>query len=179
MLGQWRKGVRWRALPIVSFELPSWGAPGFLLLLSVLLACQPSPPQTGHREIAAAVRRLLDKAYAGIDYPAYRLALTEVEAVSTTNIHTTPPELQDKVREILAYLQTAEEILRWQTEHKTDAEQKRTDPLVTTWTERYPFLRAALGARHKDEFDVPTALTLLWDKTDEVLRGLQLKSKPL
>ena len=131
--------------------------------------------------IAAAVRSLLDKSYAGIDYPTYKQALAEVEATSATYIKTTPLDLQDKVNEILTYLRTAEEILHWQAERKTDKALQATDPTdlaVMNWTKHYPFLHAAIGARNQDVFDVPTALTLLWDKTDEVLRGLQIKSKP-
>lgn len=150
-----------------------------LCLLFLFLACQSQEPQTGHQVIAAAVRSLLDKSYAGIDYPAYHLAFAEVEAVSAAYIKTTPPELQDQVHEILTYLRTAEEILRRQDERKTDTEWQATDPAVTNWIEHYPFLRAAIGARSRNVFDAPTALTLLWDKADEVLRGLQIKSKPL
>lgn len=150
-----------------------------LFFIFLFTACHSTPPQTGHREIAAAVRSLLDQSYAGIDYPAYHQAFAKVEAVSVISLKTTPLELRDKVHEILTYLRTAEEILRWQEERKTGVEQTEIVPLVTTWTERYPFLRAALGARNQDVFDAPTALTLLWDKADEVLRGFQVKSKPL
>jgi len=153
----------------------------FLLffLLPSLNACQSQTPQTGHRVIAAAVRSILDKAYAGVDHQTYRAALYEVEAASRTYLSTTPHDLQDRVNEILAYLRTAEEILQWQSERQGESKRQATDPAVRTWIERYPFLQAAIGARTQGEFDVPTALTLLWDKTDEVLRGLQVKSAPL
>jgi hypothetical protein len=149
----------------------------FILLLSS--ACQSQTPQTGHRMIAAAVRSLLDKAYAGVDYQTYRAALYEVETASNAYLSATPHHLQDKVNEILAYLRTAEEILRWQTERTNEEKRPIADPAVTNWTERYSFLRAAVGAQGQSGFDAPTALTLLWDKADGVLRGLQVKNKPI
>jgi hypothetical protein len=151
----------------------------FSFVSFLIIACQPSPPQTGHREIAAAVRTLLDKSYAGIDYPTYQAALKEVEAISAARLERTPHDLQARVDQMLEYLRTAEEILRWQSQHQRESEHQTNDPVVRAWTERYPFLQAAVGARTQSEFDVPTALTLLWDKTDEVLRGLQIKSAPL
>ena len=178
MFAQRCRGARPCAPPVVSLASLSFRFFVFLLLLSVFLACQPSSPQTGHRVIAAAVRSLLDKAYAGVDHQTYRAALHEVEAASRTYLSTTPHDLQDRVNEILAYLRTAEEILRWQAEHPNEQRQTN-DPAVTNWIERYPFLRAAVGAQGQSGFDAPTALTLLWDKTDEVLRGLQVKSAPL
>lgn len=151
----------------------------FLFLSSVFLACYPSLPQTGHQEIAAAVRVLLDKAYAGVDYPTYQEALKEVEATSAARLEQTPHNLRARVEQMLEYLRTAEEILRWQSQHQRESEHQVDDPTVRAWSERYPFLQAALGARAQGKFDARTALTLLWDKTDEVLRGLQVKTAPL
>lgn len=153
-----------------------------LFLLSPQAAChwQEQAALTGHREIAAAVRDLLDRSYAGIDYTSYRNSLREVEAVSAEQRKATPTHLQDQVEQILAYLRTAEEVLRWQAERGNGRAGADTHP-VTTWIDRYPFLQAAVGAQAKaaDTFDADTALMLLWDKTDEALRGLQVKSAPL
>ncbi len=150
----------------------------FFLLLGILqAACQGQPPQTGHHVIAAAVRDLLDRSYAGIDYATYRARLRAVEAVSAEQLNATPARLHKQVEEMLGYLRVAEEILRWQAEAGNGY--PAHTPIVSRWIARYPFLRAAVGAHRADVFDVPTALMLLWDKTDEVLRGLQLKSAPL
>ncbi|MGE0679690.1 MAG: hypothetical protein AB7P69_02115 [Candidatus Binatia bacterium] len=151
----------------------------FLLLFFVFLACQSFPLQTGHQEIASAVRALLDQSYAGIDYPTYQGALKKVETTSATHREDIPYGLRDQVQQILAYLRTAEEILRWQSQRHLESERQASDPTVRAWIERYPFLQAAVGARSQGIFDAPTAATLLWDKTDEVLRELQIKSAPL
>lgn len=158
------------------------GAFFFLLLLLLQTACswQGQSAQTGHQEIAAAIRELLDRSYAGIDYPAYHDSLTRVETAVTQHLPNTPARLRDHVAQMLAYLRTAEEILRWQAERgsgRTDA----GDRAVTTWIGRYPFLQIAVGARAEapQAFDAQTAVTLLWDKTDELLRGFQLKSGTL
>lgn len=150
-----------------------------LPLLFCQLACswQEGSPQTGHQHIAAAIRALLTRAYAGIDYPTYRDGLAEVEAVVAAHLPHTPHQLRTEVASMLAYLRTAEEILRWQ----AGSGPENADPMVTRWTDRYPFLQMAVGARAEapQSFDAQTAVTLLWDKTDELLRGLQLKSGPL
>lgn len=125
------------------------------------------------------MRALLDQSYAGIDAPTYQTELDKIERISAANLERTPHDLRDKVEVMLAYLRTAGEILRWQAEHQTEAQQTALDPLVTKWTTRYPFLRAAIGARTPNVFDTQTALTLFWDKTNEVLRNLQVKSTPL
>jgi hypothetical protein len=121
----------------------------------------------------------LDKSYAGIDYPTYQAELKKVETSNATHWERIPHDLRDQVQQILAYLRTAEEILRWQSQHQVESERQATDPAVRAWIERYPFLQAAVGARTQGIFDAPTAVTLLWDTTDEMLRGLQVKSKPL
>jgi hypothetical protein len=165
--------------PYATPRVWSQGAWASLLLLLSVLACQPQPPQTGHQAFAVVVRNLLDKSYAGIDYPAYQAELKEVETSSATHWENIPHDLRTQVQQILAYLRTAEEILHWQSERQIDSKRQATDPTVRAWIERYPFLQAAIGARVQGEFDVLTALTLLWDKTNEVLRGLQIKSAPL
>lgn len=147
------------------------------LLLQTGCPWQSQPAQTGHQEIAAAIRELLTRSYAGIDYLAYRDGLTRVETVVAEHLPDTPAQLRDHVAQMLAYLRTAEEILRWQAERgagRADA----GDRAATSWIGRYPFLRMAVGARAEapQAFDAQTAVTLLWDKTDELLRGLQLKS---
>jgi hypothetical protein len=151
----------------------------FCLLPFVLSACQEQTPQTGHRIIAEAVRALLDKAYAGADYPTYRAELLKLEAIVTQEQKNTPVPLQPKAAEMLGYLRTAGEILRWQTEQNTWASSSTNAPLVHGWIGRYPFLRAAVGAHTPEVFDVQTALTLLWDKTNAVLPQFQVKSRPL
>ena len=158
----------------MSLFLPLFLLP-FLFLQG---ACQNQTPLTGHREIAAAIRNLLDKAYAGIDCPTYRDSLKEVETVVAHRLEATPSQLRDQAEQMLAYLRVAEEVLRWQQEHGGEKPTAQ-DQTALAWVERYSFLRPALGARTPGVFDPPTAVTLLWDKTDEILRGFQVKSKPL
>lgn len=144
-----------------------------------LISCQEQTPHTGHRVIAAAVRALLDKAYAGIDYPTYRDELLTLEAIVTQEQKNTPVPLQPKTAEMLGYLRTAGEILHWQTELNTSASSSTNVPLVQSWVRQYPFLGAAVGAHTPEVFDAQTALTLLWDKTNAVLPQFQVKSRPL
>lgn len=153
-----------------------------LLLLPVFLlpgACQEQTPQTGHRVIAEAVRGLLDKSYAGIDYPSYRDSLKNLETTTAAHLTTTPAQLRDQAEQMLTYLRAAEEVLRWQSEPSKTIERAADDRMVAAWIEHYPFLQVAVGAQLPDVFDAHTATMLLWDKTDEVLRGFQVKSKPL
>ncbi len=153
----------------------------YLFLSFFLLAsCQEQTTQTGHQEIAPAVRSLLDKSYAGIDYPSYRDNLEHVEAVAAEHLAVTPASLRGQVAQMLDYLRMAEEVLRWQTE-KGPEDTIADERVVTAWLKRYPFLQIARGAQAEapEAFDPETALTLLWDKTDETLRKLQVKSKPL
>jgi|SRR5581483_5381883 len=148
------------------------------LSLSLLLtACRQSPPQTGHQVLAVAVRALLDKSYAGIDYATYRDQLKTVEAVAVQQHDAIPPHLLSQAEQILTYLRTAEEILHWQAEH--NGTQAVDTELVATWVGRHPFLRAAVGAQTNNAFDIGTALILLWDKTNATLPSFQVKSKPL
>jgi hypothetical protein len=144
-----------------------------------LISCQERPPQTGHRVIAEAVRALLDKAYAGADYPTYRAELLKLEAIVSQEQKNTPLPLQPKTAEMLGYLRTTSEILRWQTEQNTSIPSSANDPLVQGWIGQYPFLRAAVGAHTPEVFDVQTALILLWDKTNAVLPQFQVKSRPI
>lgn len=78
---------------------------------------------------------------------------------------------------MLAYLRTAEEILRWQAEY---VGLHTVDPkLVEAWLKRHPFLRAAIGAQTHNAFDVGTAVSLLCDTINAILPSYQVKSKPL
>ena len=147
-----------------------------LCLLAVLAgSCEWAAPArgTGHREIAEAVRSLLDEAYAGADYARYHQALQEVEAVAARNLPETPHTLRAAVERMLGYLQTADEVLRWRSEGGPGAD---TGP-VAAWTERYPVLRAA-APENGGGFDAGTALMLLWDAADRELRDLQIKRGP-
>jgi hypothetical protein len=144
-----------------------------------LTACQEQTPQTGHRIIAEAVRALLDKAYAGADYPTYHAELFKLEAIVTQEQTNTPVPLRPKTVEMLGYLRTAGEILRWQTEQNTSAFSSANAPVVQGWVGRYSFLSAAVGAHTPGVFDVQTALSLLWDKTNAVLPQFQVKSRSL
>jgi hypothetical protein len=141
----------------------------------LLVSCQEQTPQTGHRVIAEEVRTLLNKAYAGADYLTYRDELHKLEAIVAQEQKNTPIPLQPKTEEILGYLRTAGSILRWQAEQPPLSSSSANDPFVKGWIERYPFLNAAIGAHTPNVFDVQTALTLLWDKTNAVLREFQIK----
>jgi hypothetical protein len=145
------------------------------LLPLALPACQEQPPQTGHRIIAEAVRALLDKAYAGADYPAYRNELRKLEAVITREQQHVPVRLRPKVEEMLGLLRTAGDILRWQAGRTDNTRTATNDPVVHGWIRQYPFLGAAVGAHTPGVFDVQTAVTLLWDKTNAVLPEFQIK----
>ena len=167
-----------------SISAPSFSLSVLFFSLSLsfsllLVSCQEQTPQTGHRIIAEAVRALLDKAYAGADYPIYRAELLKLEAIVTQEQKNTPVPLQPKTAEMLGYLRTAGEILRWQTEQNTSASSSANDRFVQGWIEQYPFLSAAVGALTPDIFDGQTAVTLLWDKTNAVLPEFQVKSRPL
>jgi hypothetical protein len=125
------------------------------------------------------VRALLDKAYAGTDYPTYRAELRGLEATIAKEQNNTPARLRPKTEEMLGYLRTAGDIWRWQAEQASPALPSANDPLVRGWIGRYSFLGAAVGAHTPDVFDVQTALALLWDKTNAVLPEFQMKSRPL
>ena len=48
-------------------------------------------------------------------------------------------------------------------------------PRLARWTERSPFLHATVGAR----LDAPTAVQMLFEKTDQTLVAMQIKNKPI
>ena len=102
-----------------------------------------------------------------------------LEAIVTQEQKNTPAPLQPKTAEMLGYLRTAGEILRWQTEVNTSAPSSTNAPHVQGWVRQHPFLGAAVGAHTPEVFDAQTALILLWDKTNAVLPQFQVKSRPL
>ena len=77
----------------------------------------------------------------------------------------------------MAYLQIADEVLQWQAQQHED----QGPPQLAIWTDRYPFLKAAFGARLEapNAFDVETALQMLFEKTDQTLVAMQVKNKPI
>ena len=142
-----------------------------------------APPLHGHREIAAALRPLLDIGYAEPDYPTYHAAFLSFQAVVREKTNTTPHEMRPFVERILGYLQVADEVLAWQdrqagTERSGDS---AAPPRLGRWTERYPFLHAAVGARLDEPhaFDAGTAVQMLFEKTDQTLITMQIKNKPI
>ena len=134
-------------------------------------------PLTGHRDIAAALRPLLDLAYAGLDYPTYHAEFQAFQNIVQQKIAATPHEMRPYVETIVAYLQVADNVLEWHTQQHDE----RQPPQLTTWTARHPFLKAAIGARLEapHAFDAETALQLLFEKTDQTLVAMQVKNKPI
>ncbi len=134
-------------------------------------------PLTGHRDIAAALRPLLDLAYAGPDYPTYHAEFQSFQTIVQQKIAITPHEMRPHVHTIVAYLQVADKVLEWHTHHH----EERQPPQLTTWTTHHPFLKAAIGARLEapNAFDAETALQLLFEKTDQTLVAMQVKNKPI
>ena len=134
-------------------------------------------PLTGHRDIAAALRPLLDLAYAGLDYPTYHAEFQAFQNVVQQKIAVTPHEMRPYVETIVAYLHVADNVLEWQAQQHPEQQ----PPQLTTWTARHPFLKAAIGARLEapHAFDAETALQLLFEKTDQTLVAMQVKNKPI
>jgi len=133
-------------------------------------------PQTGHQDIAASIRRVLDAAYAGADHARYSTDLHALEAVTAARSAAVPPHLKPRIEQMLTNLRTAREVLGWQAEHSAPRPAE-----VQTWIARHPFLQAAVGATADapDTFDIHTALHLLWDQTNEILRDVQVKNRPI
>ena len=73
-----------------------------------------APPLHGHREIAAAVRPLLDLGYAEPDSPTYHAAFLSFRDVVRAQMDATPHEMRPFVERILGALQVADEVLAWQ-----------------------------------------------------------------
>ena len=136
-----------------------------------------SQPLTGHRDIAAALRPLLDLAYAGPDYPTYHAEFQAFQTLVQQKIEETPHEMRPYVETIMAYLHVADKVLEW---HAQQPEEP-PPPQLTAWVADYPFLKAALGARLEapHAFDTETALQLLFEKTDQTLVAMQVKNKPI
>ncbi len=132
--------------------------------------------QTGHQDIAASIRRVLDAAYAGADHARYSADLHALEAIAATRLAAVPPHLKPRIEQMLTNLRTAREVLGWQAEHSAPRPAE-----VQTWIARHPFLQAAVGATADapDTFDIHTALHLLWDQTNEILRDVQVKNRPI
>lgn len=142
-----------------------------------------APPLHGHREIAAALRPLLDIGYAEPDYQTYHTAFVSFQDVVQEKVDATPHEMRPFVERILGYLQVADEVLAWQDGR---AGHDRADGWAAparlgVWTERYPFLNAAVGARldAPHAFDAATAVQMLFEKTDQTLVAMQIKNKPI
>lgn len=157
-----------------------------LLFFFSPVSCQwlDQPPQTGHQEIAASIRQLLDKAYAGADHAAYSASLQSLEGIAAAQLDAVPSHLKPQVEQMLSNLRTAEEILRWDTERKAtqEASLAQTDEApLAAWIQRHTFLQAAVGAKADapNAFDTETALHLLWDHTNEILRDVQVKNRPI
>ena len=157
---------------------------GLPLLACVLLwglfsaGCQwlDGSPQTGHQDIAASIRRVLDAAYAGADHARYSADLHALEAVTEARLAAVPPHLKPRIEHMLTNLRTAQEVLGWQAERSAPRPAE-----VQTWIARHPFLQAAVGATADapNAFDIHTALHLLWDQTNEILRDVQVKNRPI
>ena len=148
------------------------------LAFFLLFSCDQlrNQPLTGHRDIAAALRPLLDLAYAGPDYPTYHAEFQAFHTLVQQKMEETPHEMRPYVNTILAYLQVADKVLEWHAQQHTEQ-----PPQLTTWMADHPFLKAALGARLEapHTFDAETALQLLFEKTDQTLVAMQVKNKPI
>ncbi len=157
-----------------------------LLFLFFPTGCQwlEQPPQTGHQEIAVAIRSLLDQAYAGADHAAYSTSLQSLETIAATQLKAVPSHLKPQVEQILTNLRTAEEVLRWDAEQKATGETSpalANEAPLAAWIQRRAFLQAAVGAKADapNAFDTETALNLLWDQANEILRDVQVKNSPI
>ena len=142
-----------------------------------------APPLYGHREIAAALRPLLDIGYAEPDYPTYHTAFLSFQDVVREKMDATPHEMRPFVERILGYLQVADEVLAWQDRQAGNdrSGDPAAPPQLGVWTEHYPFLKAAVGARLDKPytFDAETAVQMLFEKTDQTLVAMQIKNKPI
>ncbi len=153
----------------------------WVLALALLFppACDQlrNQPLTGHRDIAVALRPLLDLGYAGPDYSTYHGEFRAFQTLVQQKREETPYEMRPYVETIMAYLHVADKVLEWQAQQP----QEPQPPQLAAWTEHHPFLKAAVGARLEapQTFDVETALQLLFEKTDQTLVAMQIKNKPI
>ncbi len=180
-------GIRARAVhvrPMIALNAPTAGLHRKALCVLALAFLFPSScdqlrnqPLTGHRDIAVALRPLLDLGYAGLDYPTYHAEFQAFQTLVQQKMEETPHEMRPYVNTIVAYLQVADKVLEW---HAQQPEEQQP-PQLTTWTAHHPFLKAAIGARLEapHAFDTETALQLLFEKTDETLVAMQIKNKPI
>ncbi len=156
----------------------------WLFLFFFPVSCQwlDQPPQTGHQKIAAAIRSLLDQAYAGADHTSYKTALQSLESLAAIQLDAVPSHLKAQVEQMLTNLRTAEEVLHWDTERKVATQPTpASEAPFTAWIRRHTFLQAAVGAKAEapNAFDTETALNLLWDQANEILRDVQVKNSPI
>ena len=156
----------------------------WLFLFFCPVSCQwlDRSPQTGHQEIAASIRRVLDAAYAGADHTLYSASLQSLEDITAAQLAAVPAHLKPRIEQMLTNLRTAEEVLRWQAEQRSKSAPVTPSVQATAdWITRHPFLQAAVGAiaDAPDTFDIQTALHLLWDHTNEILRDVQVKNRPI
>ena len=156
----------------------------WLFLFFFPVSCQwlDQPPQTGHQKIAAAIRSLLDQAYAGADHTSYKTALQSLESLAAIQLDAVPSHLKAQVEQMLTNLRTAEEVLHWDTERKVATQPTPvSEAPFTAWIRRHTFLQAAVGAKAEapNAFDTETALNLLWDQANEILRDVQVKNSPI
>ena len=163
--------------PTVGLNRIAWRV--FVIAFFLLFSCDQlrNQPLAGHRDIAAALRPLLDLGYAGLDYPTYHTEFQAFHTLVRQKMEETPHEMRPYVNTIMAYLQVADKVLEW---HAQQPEEQQP-PQLATWVVAYPFLKAALGARLEapHAFDTETALQLLFEKTDETLVAMQIKNKPI
>ncbi len=163
--------------PTVSLNRSVWCMLALAFLLPSSCDQLRNQPLTGHRDIAAALRPLLDLGYAGLDYPTYHAEFQAFQTVVQQKTEETPHEMRPYVETIMTYLQVADKVLEWRAQQP----EEQQPPQLTTWTTHHPFLKAAIGARLEapHAFDTETALQLLFEKTDETLVAMQVKNKPI
>ena len=158
----------------------------WLFLFFFPVSCQwlDQPPQTGHQKIAAAIRSLLDQAYAGADHTSYKTALQSLESLAAIQLDAVPSHLKAQVEQMLTNLRTAEEVLHWNAKQEATGDTSPTpanEAPLAAWIQRHAFLQAAVGAKADapNTFDAETALNLLWDQANEILRDVQVKNSPI
>ena len=116
--------------------------------------------------------------------PIYSTSLQSLETVAATQLKAVPSHLKPHVEQILTNLRTAEEVLRWDAERKATGETSpalANEAPLAAWIQRHAFLQAAVGAKADapNAFDTETALHLLWDHANEILRDVQVKNSPI
>ena len=102
-----------------------------------------TPPLHGHREIAAAVRPLLNLGYAEPDSPTYHAAFLSFRDVVRAQMDATPHEMRPFVERILGLCRSPTRC--WLGRSGRPEPSGPAAPRLARWTERYPFLDAAGG----------------------------------